>query len=286
MTYEHVVVVAIDDEDIDEALLGWAAAQAEARGSRLVICHICEWQSDQQPPRPLHADGRGDLGVGPERVVDAALDVVRAVYPDLPVTGAIGTGSPVRALLKVAEEAALVVVGSRGIGGFPRLLMGSVSGQVAEHAACPVAVVRPAAQGATDVVVGIDGSPQAARALRLGLAEARRTGGTLIALHALRLPPGAGAAAPNPGVDLADHREMAEKALDDALGDIEVRNPDVKVERRVEPGPPARGLLEAAEGAAALVVGARGLGGFAGLIAGSVSQQVMRHAHCPVLVAH
>jgi nucleotide-binding universal stress UspA family protein len=286
MTYENAVLVAIDEEDPDEMLLGWAAAQAEARGSRLVICHMCEWQTGEQPPKPMYeGDGR-DRGVGPERVVAAALDVVRAAYPDLPVTGAIGTGSPARGLLSAAEEAAMVVVGARGIGGFPTLLMGSVSGQVAEHAACPVAVVRPTPAEATDVVVGIDGSPQSTRALELGLAEARRTGGTLIALHALRLPPGAGAAAPNPGVNLADHREMAEKTLDDVLGDVEARNPDVKIERRVEPGPPARKLLEAAEDAAALVVGARGLGGFTGLIVGSVSQQVMRHAHCPVLVAH
>ena len=45
-------------------------------------------------------------------------------------------------------------------------------------------------------------------------------------------------------------------------------------------------LVAAADGAAALVVGARGLGGFTGLIVGSVSQQVLRHAHCPVLIAH
>ncbi len=81
-------------------------------------------------------------------------------------------------------------------------------------------------------------------------------------------------------------RELAEQTLADALDDVEDRNPDVKIERRVDHGPAAGVLLAAAEGAAALVVGARGLGGFTGLIAGSVSQQVLRHAHCPVLVAH
>jgi nucleotide-binding universal stress UspA family protein len=202
------------------------------------------------------------------------------------VSGAIGTGSPQRGLLAVAKEAAMIVVGARGIGGFAGLLMGSVSGQVAEHAACPVAVVRPVRGSAVDVVVGIDGSPESARALELGLAEARRTGGTLIAVHAYRYAPVAAAYAPNPGIDQFSQRELAEENLDRALGDVEERNPDVKIERRIEHGSSAAVLVAAADGAAALVVGARGLGGFAGLILGSVSQQVLRHAHCPVLVAH
>jgi nucleotide-binding universal stress UspA family protein len=286
MTYENAVVVSIDDEDPDPLVLEWAAAQAAFRGTRLVICHVCEWQPGDRVPQPVDERGDADLRLGPERVVGAAADAVRAAYPDLQVGGAIGTGSPQRGLLTMAEEAAMIVVGARGIGGFAGLLMGSVSGQVAEHADCPVAVVRPAAPGATDVVVGIDGSPQAARALELGLAEARRTGGTLTALHAYRLPPVAAAYAPNPGYGAGTHRQVAERTLADALGDVEERNPDVKIERRVEHGPAARVLLEAADGAATLVVGARGMGGFTGLIVGSVSQQVLRHAHCPVLVAH
>ncbi len=286
MTYEDAVLVAIDDEDTDETLLSWAAAEAEARGTRLVVCHVCEWRPGQQAPRPMAEDGDPSLWLEPERVVAAALHAVRAAHPDLPVTGVIGTGNPTRALLAVAKQTAMVVVGARGIGGFPALLVGSVSGQVAEHAACPVAVVRPIPAGATDVVVGVDGSPEAAHALELGLAEARRTGGMLIALHAYRLPPVAAAYAPNPGFNPQIERNMAEEVLADALGDVEDRNPDVKIDRRVEQGPAARVLLGAADGAAVLVVGARGFGGFTGLIAGSVSQQVLRHAHCPVLIAH
>jgi nucleotide-binding universal stress UspA family protein len=286
MTYEDAVVVAIDDEDPDMLLLGWAAAEAAFRGTRLVICHVCEWQSGSRAPQPMPESGDPTLRLGPERVVSAALDAVRAVYPDLQVIGAIGAGSPQRGLLTVADEAAMIVVGARGIGGFAGLLMGSVSGQVAEHASCPVAVVRPMDGSATDVVVGIDGSPESARALELGLAEARRTGGTLIALHACQYPPVAAAYAPNPGVDQFSHRRRAEQNLAEALGDVEARNPDVKIERRVDHGSAAGVLVAAADGAAALVVGARGLGGFTGLIAGSVSQQVLRHAHCPVLIVH
>ena len=286
MTFENAVVVAIDDEDPDLLLLDWAATAAAFRGTRLVICHVCEWLLGDLAPQRM--DEHGDLALrsGPELVVGTALDAVRAAHPGLEVSGAIGTGSPQRGLLAVAKEAAMIVVGARGIGGFAGLLMGSVSGQLAEHAACPVAVVRPVHGSAVDVVVGIDGSPESGRALQLGLAEARRTGGTLIALHAYRYVPVAAAYAPNPGIDQFSQRELAEENLDRALGDVEERNPDVKIERRIEHGSSAAVLVAAADGAAALVVGARGLGGFAGLILGSVSQQVLRHAHCPVLVAH
>jgi nucleotide-binding universal stress UspA family protein len=286
MTYENAVVAAIDDQDPDMLLLGWAAAEAAFRGTRLVICHVCEWRLGDQVPRPMDEGGNAELRLEPERAVVAALDAVRTAYPDLEVIGAIGTGSPQRGLLAVAEEAAMITVGARGIGGFAGLLMGSVSGQVAEHASCPVAVIRSVAGSAADIVVGVDGSPQSARALEVGLAQARRTGGTLIALHAYRYPPVAAAYAPNPGYDDASLRELGKRTLADALDDIEARNPDVKIERRVEHGPAARVLLAAADDAAALVVGARGLGGFTGLIVGSVSQQVLRHAHCPVLVTH
>lgn len=285
MTYENTVVVAIDDEEPNMVLLRWAADEAVSRGDRLVVCHVCEWQPGQHAPKPMYEGGPDDPRLGPERVVGAALDAIRAEYPQLTVSGALGTGSPARGLLALSDEAGIIVVGARGVGGFPGLLIGSVSARVAEHGHGPVAVVRPVDPAATDVVVGVDGSAESARALTLGLTEARRAGGTLIAVHAYRLPPVAASYAPSPGCDPVTYRELAEKTLAEALGDVEVDNPDVKIERRVEHGPAARVLIEASGGAAALVVGARGLGGFSRLVAGSVSQQVMRHAHCPVLIA-
>jgi hypothetical protein len=96
MTYENTVIVAIDDEEPDMLLLGWAAAEAASRGTRLVVCHVCEWQPGDQAPQPMNEGGDPNLRLGPERVVGAALDVVRAAYPDLQVSGVIGTGSPQR----------------------------------------------------------------------------------------------------------------------------------------------------------------------------------------------
>ena len=286
MTYEGTVLVGIDENEPDMVLLGWAAEEARARGARLVVCHVSEWASSPYPPVPTYGDVAPELRTRSERIVGAAVDAVRVTHPGVAVAGAMGGGNPSRGLLAISEHAAMVVVGARGVGGFAGLLLGSVSAQVAAHAHCPVAVVRDAGPDATDVVVGIDGSEESARALALALAEARRTGGTLIAVHAYRLPPVAASYGLNPGVDVVGHRQLAEQTLDEALGDIEAASPEVKIERRVAHGPAAGVLLDAAVGAAALVVGARGLGGFAGLVAGSVSQQVVRHAPCPVLVAH
>lgn len=285
MTYEGAVVVAVDEGEPYRTLLRWAALEATARDARLVVCHVCEWQPGQQVPRPV-TDAPVELRIGPERVVATAVDVVRSEFPDLRVEAALGVGNPVRGLLAVSQEARMVVVGARGIGGFSGLLTGSVAVQLAEHAHCPVAVIRPGAGSATDVVVGVDGSTESRHALRVGLDQARRAGGRLIAVHAYRLPPVAASYGVNPGSDVRSVHQLAEETLASVLGDAEAINPDVKIERRVEHGPTARVLLDAAEGSAALVVGARGLGGFAGLIAGSVSQQVLRHAHCPTVVVH
>ena len=142
MTYDNAVVVAIDDEEPDLLLLDWAATAAAFRGTRLVICHVCEWLlGDRAPQRMDEHDDRA-LRSGPELVVGTALDAVRAAHPDLEVSGAIGTGSPQRGLLAVAKEAAMIVVGARGRGGFERLRIGSVSQHVLRHAPCPVVIAR------------------------------------------------------------------------------------------------------------------------------------------------
>ena len=245
-----------------------------------------EWSSVDRAILPVAEGSPQDHRNPGARLVEAAVEVIRAEVPNLEVHGALGYGRPARMVLDVSDHAGLIVLGAvAGEGGFPGMLLGSVPAQVAAHARCPVAVVRPAPPTATAVVVGVDGSLQSDHALRIGLVEGHRTGGALVAVHSYRFPPLPASLAPNPGVDTDAHRLAAEELLDRAVADIE-SGTDVKIERRLVHGAPAAVLMEAAADAAVLVVGARGLGGFSGLVLGSVSQQAIRHAPCPVIVAH
>lgn len=133
------------------------------------------------------------------------------------------------------------------------------------------------------VVVGVDGSPTSARALRWAVDQARLTGAEVVAVMSW-LPPTVYAWGPGlPDVDwAADSRAALEQTIAESLepGDAE------RVQRRVVQGHPAHTLIEAARGADLLVVGCRGHGGFTGMLLGSVSQQVVAHAPCPVVVVH
>ena len=138
------------------------------------------------------------------------------------------------------------------------------------------------------IVVGVDESPGAQRALEWALAEAAVHNRTVRLVHAIPpvqnlYPYGMGEM-----VWLDDMNEQAEQAARDLL-ESAVANaggaPDgVSVERVAEFAPAANLLVEQSRGAAMLVVGSRGRGGFTGLLLGSVSQQVVHHADCPVVV--
>lgn len=135
------------------------------------------------------------------------------------------------------------------------------------------------------IVVGVDGSSTSREALAWAVREARANGGRVEAVHAWHVPSLAmypyGAIA----MDSDDtFEERAKEILDDVVNSTDTRGLDEPVERIVTNGHPARVLLNVAKGADLLVVGSRGLGGFTGLLLGSVGAQCVHHAHCPVLV--
>lgn len=131
------------------------------------------------------------------------------------------------------------------------------------------------------VVVGVDGSEHSGRALRWAIDEAKVHGWPLLLVHGIEL--GVAAASPyGSGVVLEQLQEAGQQVLDEALR--VVNDAGLQAETRMEVGSSAHALIEASRGAAMLVVGSRGHGGFAGLLLGSVSSACVHHAHCPVVI--
>ena len=131
------------------------------------------------------------------------------------------------------------------------------------------------------IVVGVDGSEASERALDWAVTEATRSGAPLHLVTAWMFPmaPGYAFTATVPQVHEAA-REVCERAADEVRG----RAPQLRVSTETVQQTPGTALVAASDGAGLLVVGSRGLGGFEGLVMGSVSQYCARHASCTVVV--
>ncbi|MGY1625134.1 universal stress protein [Geodermatophilus sp. SYSU D00965] len=137
--------------------------------------------------------------------------------------------------------------------------------------------------GSGRIVVGVDGSTYAEEALRWALGQARLTGQAVEAVTSWRIPVDYGGGGVHALLDL-DWEGDATRTLEETVGKVVDPQDADRVSQRVQMGHPAQVLLDAAEGAALLVVGSRGRGGFTGMLLGSVSQHVIARSPCPVVV--
>lgn len=133
-----LIVVGFDGSEQSLAALRSAVDEARLRHGKVRL--VTAWH---YPPVPstVEDSGTNDSFHAAERVQAGALEAVAAEGVD--ISGTLVRDPPATALLDAAKDADLLVVGSRGHGGFPGLLLGSVSSQVAHHAPCPVLIVRP-----------------------------------------------------------------------------------------------------------------------------------------------
>lgn len=140
------------------------------------------------------------------------------------------------------------------------------------------------------IVVGVDHSEGAKAALRFALEEATLREATLRVVHAWQYgyigATGFEGSYPALGGDIKELRDAAASDLEATLREAIPETGTVEVERRVVKDRPAAALVDESRGADMVVVGSRGHGGFAGLLLGSVSQQVAQHAACPVVIVH
>lgn len=282
------IVVGVDGSPASLRALHWAAAEAARRESGLDVVHA--WLT----PYPL---GPADVFTDPTPFETRGWEIInRAIASLAPHEHAPFDVRPVlvedhagKALLRAAESAELLVVGSRGRGGFSGLLLGSVSHHCVHHASCPVAVI-PHAWTSSDhhgrVVVGVDGSDESCGALHWAIAAAALRHADLDIVHAydymaVVMPLGMA-----PGIDREtlekESRKLLEQTVEPALRAAAQRPVDVTLIPKAASA--ARALLDTALGADLLVVGSRGQGGLRGLVLGSVSQQCVQHATCPIVV--
>ncbi len=283
------VVVGVDGSPAATMALHWAADEAALRGLPLKIVYVSE------DPGPREGGSTEDVALtsAGHKITEHAMAEVREQRPDVTLTAEVLRDDPAHGLIRESETASMVVVGSRGHGGFHDLMLGSTSLQVAMHGKSTVAVVRPpappdrAAAGAVGrIVVGVDGSPQSGTALAFAFAEAERRGCGITAVHAWMGPITTGAAGMPFVYDVDTLRDQEGSVLDTSLAGWHDQHPHIDLHRVTVESSAAAALTEQSMGALMVVVGCRGLGGFTGLLLGSVSQALIHHAGSPVVVAH
>jgi nucleotide-binding universal stress UspA family protein len=200
----------------------------------------------------------------------------------------VKVGRPDAQIVGLAEElgADLIVVGSRGLGGIRRALMGSVSESVLHHAHCAVLVARgEPISFPTKVLAALDGSETAALAARTAAEIAEKTGSELHAVHVGEVAP---VYHPERHGYLAHYdrlREAAQRLLDEQVEQMRAAGATL-TQAHLRMGRPDEEIAVVSEeiGAGLIVVGSRGLGPLKRALVGSVSSSVVHHAHCPVLV--
>ncbi|MEO3752497.1 universal stress protein [Streptomyces sp. B6B3] len=262
-----LVVVGVDGSSSSDAAVLQAAREARWRGARLHVVHVF-----RRPVAPTHVP---PLDLSPlDDLTEGAAQHARSVAPEVEITQTVADGAPVPVLAGESRTADLVVVGSRGMGGFVGMLLGSTAESLAAHGECPVLVVREEPKNSGPVVLGVDGTPGGEEAVDFAFAEAALRGTGIVAVHASQ-PDGE-------PVD-TDMRD-AERLLAQVLAGRRETFPDVTVRQDVVADDPRESLIEASRTAPLVVVGSRGRGGFLRLLLGSVSRALLHHAHCSVAV--
>lgn len=283
---EKPLVVGVDGSDPSLAALDWAVDEAVARRVPLLVVHASRWD-EYSSVEPSFALSRPSFQVFADHLAASAVERAARRSAGLKVTSKVLPEDPALALVRLAEEASAVVVGSRGHGELAELLLGSVSLAVAARSVAPVIVVRGLEKpyeihALPTVAVGIDDPAEAAFALDFAFREAELRGASVTAVHAWRCP--AQEVPDYPRTAPGGHLRRAENRVTEALREPTTARPGIAVRREIVQGTARAALLDASTAADLLVVGARRRQGRTGMQLGPVNHAVLHHAHCPVAV--
>ncbi|GAA3501484.1 universal stress protein [Streptomyces prasinosporus] len=298
----RTITVGLDGSPESRAAAEWAAREAALRGLPLRLLHV--WQPVPEPMAQAPLLGAETQAHWSERIPREAAEGLRLRHPGVEVLREQVVGRPYEALTKAAEDAELLVLGSRGLGGVGGFLVGSVGSLVVARAERPVVLVRAGEQAADEhepdpagipsaatryrpVLLGLDADKPHDSVIGFAFAEAERRSTGLRVVHGWAMPPyyvyGLASA---PEVYHGIARQQAE-ALTQVLAPWREKFPQVEVFEESFGGSPSVRLVEASAESSLVVVGRRIRRTPIGAHIGPVAHAVMHHSAAPVaVVAH
>jgi nucleotide-binding universal stress UspA family protein len=277
------VVVGVDGSEQSMRAVEWAALEARRHSASLRIVSapapVARMRASVISPEEIASALRGIAA----RALDAAVTRSEEVAPGLSLTTGLLSGPPALAVAESGADAAMLVVGARGAGGFAAMVLGSVSRYVASRAPCPVVVVREESMAVhREIAVGVRDPQDTGAALAYAFEEAALRRADLVAVHTWYWHP---SAANRPaGEDLDRISAEAETSLAAALEGWREKYPGVRVRQDVIHGHPARVLASYSARTDLVVLGRHGHPDGAGPGIGSVQHAVLDHAHGPVAI--
>ncbi|MCM4084852.1 universal stress protein [Paractinoplanes hotanensis] len=279
------IIVGYDRSPRSKVAADWALDEAARTGATVEFLYAYEW-----PAWAPAASMIPSPAVLPEEQIRRAIDdaLAKAVaaaaetHPEVRTTAVTRDAGAALTLIDRSRGADLVVVGSHGYSAVSGLL-GSVSVAVSAHAHCPVVVVRGRPDAHGPVVAGIDESPASHAVLGVAFDQAAARGTGLRVIRAW--PPAAGIWDASP-VSAGTVPAGLRHPFDELVNGWCQKFPQVHVTTHAVIEHPAAMLTDESRTAGLLVVGTHGRGSLRGLLLGSVSQHLLRHSSCPVVVAH
>ncbi|MDQ0768910.1 nucleotide-binding universal stress UspA family protein [Pseudarthrobacter defluvii] len=279
MTQEPEAVVAgYDGSDEAAAAVRWAARHARALNCALHVVHCSLWPLLTKHLGPVPGVSGSGLEQSAQAILEEGVAHAAAEVPGLKIKSTLVHGLPAQLLAQVSAGGRLLVVGSRGLGGFLGLLVGSVSLELAATATCPVAVIRQDLHPDGPVVAAVDasGSPGV---LAEACALAAAWHASLTVVHVRHQPPG------YRRQESQDAEADARDILASALTDARAMAPSINVDgRMLTDSSVPHAILQAAAEARMVVVGSQGRGLLRETI-GSTAHAVLHHAQGPVLIS-
>ena len=272
----HTIVVGTDGSATADRAVVWAAEQARAEGRDLTIVHAVPvvgttstfWMESAGIDS---AEARAAIAAEAEQLLAEAARTALAVAPGVEIRGVVAEMDPRDALLDLAPDATMVVLGSRGRGPVASLLLGSVAHALSRDARCPVVVVRPPQgdQERRGVLVGV-GREGGGAALDFAYRQASLRSLPLRVVHCIW---DARASSGTVGPDEEGY-DAERLLLAETVAGMSEAYPDVEVQTALERGMVDRTLVRLGEQAELVVVGVKRRNPIAGLVRGRTSAVV------------